>query len=286
MTRYSLIILATLLLSSCKNSHKNIDNSRNIENGLLAKKEDTLQSVQLVDTAEIIKKNRRAGEYWFLSSDSLYGNDLLYIPPSELRIMRNEIFARYGYKFKSNDLLDYFMKQKWYKPLFQNVDTFLNSTEKHNINFIKQYENKNEEIGKENVFDTFIDYVKNNKVAPRMLSYKFGEEYSFSFGDPAPTFSAYKQVFQNEKTAKYLLFSLFAGCSDCEYEISINKYSNQGKMMDTYHLGYTNERNNVFMLNDSVLKCIMTSFNSEKQQLDTTIKLLKVNNQGKIIEVK
>jgi len=231
---------------------------------------------------EIIKNNIRAGNYWFVSWDSLYGNDLKHIPPSELRLMRNEIFARYGYIFKSKELQDYFMETEWYKPFFSNVDSFLKPIEKHNINFIKQSENENEEIGKEEVFNIFIDYVNNNKRAPRMLSYKFGEEHMESFGEPAGIYVAYDQVFKSEKNSKYLLYSLFAGCSDCDYEISINIFSNQGDKLGSYNVGYTNDYENVFMLDKSVLKCVMVS--SESEPSDTTIILLKVNQQGEVVK--
>ena len=40
------------------------------------------------------------GRYVLASCDSLRYDDLDYIPPRELRIIRNEIYARYGYRFK------------------------------------------------------------------------------------------------------------------------------------------------------------------------------------------
>ena len=36
--------------------------------------------------------------------------------PAELRLLRNEVFARHGRTFKSADLQGYFSKQPWYKP--------------------------------------------------------------------------------------------------------------------------------------------------------------------------
>ena len=37
-----------------------------------------------------------------------------------LRILRNEIFARHGYQFKSNYLQEYFSKFEWYLPVSDN----------------------------------------------------------------------------------------------------------------------------------------------------------------------
>ncbi len=57
----------------------------------------------------------------------------------ELRILRNEVFARKGYIFKSKDLQEYFSKQIWYKP---NPDSEiqLSTKEKTYINQIKNLE--------------------------------------------------------------------------------------------------------------------------------------------------
>jgi hypothetical protein len=57
----------------------------------------------------------------------------------DLRIMRNEIFARYGYIFET-DVKEYFNKQWWYIPKSRNVDSQLTEIEKQNIDFIKRHE--------------------------------------------------------------------------------------------------------------------------------------------------
>jgi len=59
---------------------------------------------------------------------------------NELRIMRNEIFAVYGYIFNSEDLANHFNKQTWYEPLYKNVDDKLTEIDKYNINLIKEFE--------------------------------------------------------------------------------------------------------------------------------------------------
>lgn len=64
----------------------------------------------------------------------------------ELDYMRNEIFADYGYKFKSEKWQKEFSKQKWYKPLFDNVDDSLTTIEMKNIAFILK---KKSELKKE-----------------------------------------------------------------------------------------------------------------------------------------
>jgi hypothetical protein len=55
--------------------------------------------------------------------------------------MRNEIFARYGYKFTpGSEMYNYFNQQDWYSAKYDNVNDFLTDIEKENINLIKQAE--------------------------------------------------------------------------------------------------------------------------------------------------
>jgi hypothetical protein len=59
----------------------------------------------------------------------------------ELRILRNYIYARYGYKFSSPDLVNFFSKFRWYKATENNVDNQLTEVDKKNIRFIQEIEN-------------------------------------------------------------------------------------------------------------------------------------------------
>lgn len=58
----------------------------------------------------------------------------------ELRLMRNEILARHGYRFKSKDLQDWFGQQFWYKPGNNNNAIRLNIIEQTNVQLIKSEE--------------------------------------------------------------------------------------------------------------------------------------------------
>lgn len=63
---------------------------------------------------------------------------------NELKIMRNEIFARYGYIFtRDNEMARYFGEQKWYLGIYNNVSNWLTDIEKQNIINIKLIEGKN-----------------------------------------------------------------------------------------------------------------------------------------------
>lgn len=79
-------------------------------------------------------------DYDWLSNYRVSYSDIAGKSSSELRIMRNYIYARHGYRFKSRDLHQYFAQYPWYSPLYNDVYGRLNSTEKANVQFIKSYE--------------------------------------------------------------------------------------------------------------------------------------------------
>ena len=84
---------------------------------------------------------RLEGKYPMASVQELCAQDLAGLSKDELQIMRNEIFARHGLIFKTDKMKNYFTKQSWYKPRFDNVDDKLSPLEKKNIEFIKKREN-------------------------------------------------------------------------------------------------------------------------------------------------
>lgn len=63
---------------------------------------------------------------------------LEHYDPQTLRIMRNEIMARHGYRFSSRDLADYFGGTEWYMPSSQEVS--LSPVEQINVTMIKLVE--------------------------------------------------------------------------------------------------------------------------------------------------
>lgn len=60
----------------------------------------------------------------------------------QLRLLRNEFFARKGYIFKSKDLQDHFGQMDWYKPRYNDVTYNLTPMDNYNISLIKQFEAK------------------------------------------------------------------------------------------------------------------------------------------------
>ena len=68
-------------------------------------------------------------------------NDVVSLSKKELRIMRNWIYARHGYSFRSQDLQNYFSQFEWYHPQYTDVPyNMLSDIEQRNIELIKRYE--------------------------------------------------------------------------------------------------------------------------------------------------
>jgi len=59
---------------------------------------------------------------------------------TRLRLMRNEILARHGWRFQSQDLRDRFESQSWYKPVADNSTIRLSVIEQTNIQLLKSEE--------------------------------------------------------------------------------------------------------------------------------------------------
>lgn len=83
------------------------------------------------------------GDYPALSERVVKKAELAHLSPWELRVARNEIFARYGYKFGPDELVSHFSAQSWYQasdtPARQIVDK-LSRMEWRNIALIRRLE--------------------------------------------------------------------------------------------------------------------------------------------------
>ncbi len=133
--------------------HKNAD----VENLYKEDIQIVEQQTGIVDTATQEFENLPEDEPIFRSSTSstnsfipgrfpqaserlLTASELRNLSNEDLKIMRNEIFARHGYIFKTNDMRTYFQNQDWYTPQYSNVNSMLTNIEQQNIELIKRYE--------------------------------------------------------------------------------------------------------------------------------------------------
>lgn len=80
------------------------------------------------------------GQFPEASQRTLTQRELQQYQRSNLRLMRNEIFARYGYRFRSDDLARHFARQPWYRPRYDNVDDRLTALERANVALIRAVE--------------------------------------------------------------------------------------------------------------------------------------------------
>lgn len=86
-------------------------------------------------------KSPKSGQMIVLDSrmDSI---EISGLTAADLRLIRNEIFARHGYIFTSKDLTAYFSKFDWYEPAIKadKIDDKLNQIDQFNIELIKSIE--------------------------------------------------------------------------------------------------------------------------------------------------
>jgi hypothetical protein len=93
-----------------------------------------------------INSSQPVGQFPETKSQTLTVQALKNKSRRTLWLMRNEMFARYGYIFKEPDLATYFNKQSWYQEsqsdhLAIYYDDF-SERERQNVKFIRQEENK------------------------------------------------------------------------------------------------------------------------------------------------
>ncbi|NRR92967.1 YARHG domain-containing protein [Winogradskyella undariae] len=142
MKKLLFFIIPSLLLTSCldhllESEKKDLSEERiNIETD--SESDDYEKNIVEIDKNSL-------GLYPFTSHRLLTLSELRNKKYSEnnLKIMRNEIFARHGYIFMSDSEMDhYFRKQNWYKPMHKEVITLLSKVEKNNIDLIISVSNK------------------------------------------------------------------------------------------------------------------------------------------------
>lgn len=80
------------------------------------------------------------GRFFYASSMLLNDCQFRHFDKSTLRIMRNAILARHGYRFQSKDLQEYFAREPWYKPAASNDAVRLSFIEQLNVELIQHIE--------------------------------------------------------------------------------------------------------------------------------------------------
>lgn len=84
------------------------------------------------------------------SADYIFPSDRQYITESDMAgwdqktalLARNEIFARHGYVFQTQEIQNYFAAKSWYTPNSSYDGSDLSDVEKANVDTISAYEQK------------------------------------------------------------------------------------------------------------------------------------------------
>jgi len=240
------------------------------------------------DTLEFIKSRRAIGKYGFTSTDILKKEHVKFVSSGELRIIRNEIFARYGYIFESKDLNNYFLEFEWYEPRFDNVTAFLNEIERKNINIIKDLEKSASNISDSAQFQEFLRTIKNQRIGNYpVLSHKFGERtlefYNYPYGLHT---EAVDLLFNEISDNYYVLYLKTLACDQCDFEYEIRAFNVKGELLATYPIGTTygdfnfNEKEDTFSI-----RYIKQKYNTPPSDtISLTYVLTSINGDEKLIK--
>lgn len=109
------------------------------------------------------------GDYPQASQKILSLSEIDTMSEKSLRVMRNEIFARYGMIFKSADLTAHFSKTNWYKGTAADVTAKLTDVEKKNADFLRNQEARIKAYSNfEEFYDTFRNAILKDDVGKIM----------------------------------------------------------------------------------------------------------------------
>ena len=143
------------------------------------------------NVSEIYNQSNKKIEDFFIAKNALFGDltclenefsdfSLGILNKDELWILRNTIFAKYGYKFTSEFLMKYFSQFEWYNPQFENVDEYLSIIDKKNIDKIMLFEKIDRKIFMDvDVFSKFENLVWNKT---QIIAAGYDDCFIFSSG--------------------------------------------------------------------------------------------------------
>ena len=117
-----------------------------------AKKLSPLEQKNLQMLSDAQKKQRNVavlpGDMEFFENKTITDQMLRGLSLHELRLLRNEVYARHGRMFRAEWLQQYFFQQPWYAPDENFKDEELSGNDKTNVETIVKYENTiHQELG-------------------------------------------------------------------------------------------------------------------------------------------
>jgi len=150
---------------------KAVEDSRETAVGVSEKTNEKI-SDQNVKKA-LLRWNPKGFNNYYLKPESskelLTEEDLQCFNKTELRLIRNEIAARYGWEFEDPELKSYFITQEWYEAKEGcNNQVQFNDIEVKNVSLIEKMENREEQA---------VDYHR----LEQLTELKPGDTYEFCF---------------------------------------------------------------------------------------------------------
>lgn len=126
------------------------------------KKLSPLEEKNLLTIAAAQKKSRKlalAPGDMELFEDKLIAAQMLHgLSLNELRLLRNEVYARHGRQFQAEWLQQYFWGQPWYQPDGSFKDEDLSGPDKQNVETIVAYENKiHDDLGRKPITRSLME---------------------------------------------------------------------------------------------------------------------------------
>ena len=148
------------------------------------------KNLQLIDTIQ--RQQRKValspGDMELFENKLIADNMLRGLSLHELRLLRNEIYARHGRIFKTMWLQQYFGGQPWYDPREDFKDEEVSGSDKTNIETIVKYENK------------LHDSISNKPIARALLQGLFLEDVRKMRDE---IYARHGKVFKDTWTQKY-----------------------------------------------------------------------------------
>jgi len=178
-----------------------------------AKKLSTIErkNLEILGTAQKRQRNVAIlpGDMQFFENKAISERMLNGLSLHELRLLRNEIYARHGRMFRAEWLQQYFFFQPWYNPDENFKDEELSGNDKANVETIVRYENKiHEELGTKPITRALLEglfledagqmrqeiYARHGKVFKEPWLQKYFSSFAWYKADPTFTDDALTDV--------------------------------------------------------------------------------------------
>jgi len=121
-----------------------------------------IEQKNLLTIAEAQKRSRKIaiapGDMELFENKPISAQMLHGLSLNELRLLRNEIYARHGRQFQAPWLSQYFFSQPWYSPDENFKDEELSGFDKQNVETIVAYENQiHDDLGRKLITRTLLE---------------------------------------------------------------------------------------------------------------------------------